>query len=585
MKKKNLYKMSKLSDNLSAMLAHLYHRSFLMLSIVFCLIINIGNANAQSCPIPTNLNSVVQPSNATLGWQHSGNYSMVEYKKSASTTWTVAIAYCTYNYFTFNTLDPNTIYNVRVKSKCESVAGYLVGWSGYSAIHTFTTPATAQQCQPPTSINYSFQSGFGSISYPTDINVTSYKICWSEQGILGSGGCQDNVSTNGFNYHSFVVPSLLAGTWYQVKIKSNANCGSSASWSQSFNFYSTPNLCNAPYGLYKSSISFNSITLNTANLSFIIPEYTNFSGFMVTCTDQVTGVSKDIFYNQPGSTTSATITKSFQLPNLLSSRNYSFKVKLKCGTVFSAISSSYTFSTPPGPCNVPQKPIVSSKTNNSASFAVTIPPNSNYTGYMVEYKNLNTGFYGYRTYNIVGVALPNSHTKNFILPGLLSSNTYQCAVRLKCSNGNSTLSPWSNSFTTNANKAPTPNDEITADSIQNEVIVNEAVVENEAEEIIVLDEGNEAFSIKNESIENQSIIPFPNPILAGEELQLDGLLEGASVSIYSLNGQLVVSEIFVDENQQKIKIPADLPAAIYLIKLTTLSGEVLFKKLAVTNTN
>jgi len=172
------------------------------------------------------------------------------------------------------------------------------------------------------------------------------------------------------------------------------------------------------------------------------------------------------------------------------------------------------------------------------------------------------------------------HTGTSINIGSLTpSATYYWKVRAKSSK---MYGGWSSyTLVTPAYKSTNPNSEndemllLGAGTIPKEVIFNE--------DIVIEDEST--LLLQNERITNEDIIPFPNPIMAGEELQIDGSSEATAVSIYSLEGQLVVNKIFSDENQWKIKIPTDLPAAIYMIKVTTKSGDILFKKLAVTITN
>lgn len=74
---------------------------------------------------------------------------------------------------------------------------------------------------------------------------------------------------------------------------------------------------------------------------------------------------------------------------------------------------------------------------------------------------------------------------------------------------------------------------------------------------------------------------FPNPIEAGQELSIEGLSENSIISIYSLDGKLIGSINCSENNTLKYKIPSELQAAVYMIKIETDSGDVAFKKLIV----
>jgi hypothetical protein len=581
MKKKNLYKMSKLSDNLSAMLAHLYHRSFLMLSIVFCLIINIGNVNAQSCSTPyiesqfLNSNGTTASFDLTIGWQPVPVTFEYRYREASKcpTCWEPNPPYFPSGNSTtinLNGLKPGTDYIFLYWGKCSPT-----NTSGQTS-HPFSTPPSyTQLCGAPTGLT--FDSQF-STDYSSSFRFTSNSIHQRNFIVSYSNPDGSNPKTKTLFFPPGTGASkifelkksegLVAGQTYKVKIRSSESaCGNSAPFSSQITF-TVKATCVTP-----TNFTCTSKGEKTATLKFTVPANTP-TNYQISYTHDASfsGFTETKFLWTGATCPYSSCYQTVVMNNLIPNTNYHFKVR-SGSNILCQWSNVCDFKTDPPPCKVPivSYSYIALKDRVTINFSIQ------------QYQN-PTSFTGW--YQIVGTnswtpsgggTWPNTSTTNInksvTITGLSAGKQYFFKMRANCSNGSSQESSRIN-FSTPNYKTPYTEGEnqgvlFFEDSTQNEVLINE----------------EELLSMQNELIENLSIIPFPNPIMAGEELQLDGLLEGASVSIYSLNGQLVLSEIFVDENQQKIKIPADLPAAIYLIKLTTLSGEVLFKKLAVTNTN
>lgn len=104
--------------------------------------VGIGAAYSTGCGAPSALTaSGITSSGATLGWTAGSNgvSYLVEYKTSASTTWTTAAAANTSTSFTLTGLTASTAYDWRVTTNCSSTTSTTVS-------STFTTSAVASGC-------------------------------------------------------------------------------------------------------------------------------------------------------------------------------------------------------------------------------------------------------------------------------------------------------------------------------------------------------------------------------------------------------------------------------------------------------
>lgn len=74
---------------------------------------------------------------------------------------------------------------------------------------------------------------------------------------------------------------------------------------------------------------------------------------------------------------------------------------------------------------------------------------------------------------------------------------------------------------------------------------------------------------------------YPNPVLRGNLLKIDLEKELKSVSIFDLQGKLILQKTFNSKSNQYLKIPNNINAGFYLILLESLDGEKYASKLSV----
>ena len=472
--------------------------------------------------------------------------------------------------FTITGLSPMHDIEVKVASKCGSNPSIEV-----TAPWSFTkTPP----CTTPTDLSVSNNTTGTSVTINFTTPLQTYEVStWAPgQPTVSRGTITSNTTSpdKSISISTGIAPEIT----YTVLITSRACAGSAPGATTNF---TPPRLCTTPANLQASNI-----TKETARINFTSPVR-----FFDVHT-RVNGTSSWVFNKAITYTTGGiNINKSTDITTGLAPLT-KYDVRLTSTKCYGSSQGATTTFTTLGPCPAPtnlQKGNFS--TASSCNFQFTLPANAPSTyKYLMSFKVGPGGSW------INSIQVPKSFpngtnygTWQFNLSNYTSQQLF-FRVHTICSGS---PSGYSNVLiaTIPSSKISNPGGEgddlqlteAETLSIQDDKTINEEVDIEYLNSEILSEEM--LLNIENNTQANNVIIPFPNPIMAGEELQIDGISEGAAVSIYSLDGKLVINKILSDENQKKIKIPSDLPAAIYMIKLTTISGDVLFKKLAVTITN
>jgi len=97
-------------------------------------------------------------------------------------------------------------------------------------------------------------------------------------------------------------------------------------------------------------------------------------------------------------------------------------------------------------------------------------------------------------------------------------------------------------------------------------------------EVMLTDDHQQSFLNKEIQVD---VNCFPNPIIAGELLTVSGVPKSSVVSIYSLNGVLILSQNNNDSNQVQFNFPQGLIGSTYVVRVETSNGKTFFKKLLV----
>ena len=178
-----------------------------------------------TCPAPTELavtNGSVTAHAATITWTENGEATtwIVEYADNADFTGALTETVEDNATYSFDDLDGETTYYVRVKAHCGDEDE-----SDYSNVVNFTTLVA---CQAPTVLTV------------TATTTTTATLSWTENGTATAWQiCLNGDETNliAANSNPFTLESLTAATSYTVKVR--ANCGGidgESAWSNEVSF-------------------------------------------------------------------------------------------------------------------------------------------------------------------------------------------------------------------------------------------------------------------------------------------------------------------------------------------------------------
>jgi len=196
-------------------------------------------------------------------------------------------------------------------------------------------------------------------------------------------------------------------------------------------------------------------------------------------------------------------------------------------------------------CGTPTSVNVYNITASSATFKWTSSGATNFTYY------LKTS--GSSQYTVLGTY----NYKPVTITGLSAGTTYNFKVAANCSNGSWGISSVI-SFTTPTSFSP-----------------------SYLSGTLIVSDGNTATEINEEQSQISQVLISPNPGKSGQEISLRGVGEKTVLSIYSLEGKLMFTEITTNGNT-KLNLPINFPASIYILNLKSEKGFTTNKRFVIT---
>jgi hypothetical protein len=339
-------------------------------------------SGTAACTAPVTLtSSSVASGSATLSWAAvSGATSYaVQYKISASSTWTAA-GDVTTNSYNLTGLAANTAYNWQVKANC----------SGFSSIASFNTSTTP--CTVPINLT---SANMASVSATLIWGAVSGAATYTLQYRKSTSGTWITAATVSTN--SYSLTGLTASTAYNWQVK--ANC---SAYSIMASFSTVASVCVAPVSLTTTNIGSASAALKWGAVSGA-----------TSYTVQYKAV------NSIGWIVIATVsTTTYSLTALDANTAYNWQVKANC----SEYSSTASFSTLVAPCAAPE----SLSSSNVASVSATLSWGviSGATNYTLQYRKSTSSTW---------ITAANVSTNSYSLTGLTANTTYSWQVKANCS--------------------------------------------------------------------------------------------------------------------------------------------------------
>ncbi len=344
---------------------------------------DISNSNftitsGSSCSAPAGLSaSSITTSSATVNWNAvSGAVSYdVDYKTSASGTWTNAATATTATSANLAGLASGTVYDWRVRTNCSGSS------SSYSASQ-FTTGSVAA-CNAPTGLTSSaITTNSATISWSAASGAVSYDVDYK----LTSSGTWTNAAT-GITGTAVNLSGLTSASSYDWRVRTNCSASSSSYASSQFTT-STASTCATAFEPNETQAAAATITSGVTN-SAAISTSTDVDFFKITTTATSnivynlvgpSGVDFDLhIYNsagtQIGSGTSGTATETVTLNNQVAGTYYIRVIGYNGATSATCYTIKATSTTATG-C----QSSYDVSTNGTTSGAATIPFNTNITG-------------------------------------------------------------------------------------------------------------------------------------------------------------------------------------------------------------
>ena len=273
------------------------------------------------CNAPTSPQTVfVTDSSAQVSWTASAtaNSYNIDYKKTASSSWTNAANNITNTNYELTGLTRGTSYDWRVNANC------TVGTSSYIQ-GSLTTTVPCGTPQSLTTNNLTLTSARLNWASVTDAfkYTVSYKTTSSSVWILAS----DTITQTSYN-----LINLNQGTSYNWSVSATCPKGTGDPANSQF---TTPITCNAPANLSTTSINTTSATLNWAAVTGSVGYDIDFKlSSASSWTTKATGITA----------------LSYSLTGLTATTAYDWRVRSNCGTLsgYSGYSTtSFTTATPP----------------------------------------------------------------------------------------------------------------------------------------------------------------------------------------------------------------------------------------------
>jgi hypothetical protein len=344
---------------------------------------DISNANftitaGSSCGAPSGLTaSSITTSSATVSWTAvTGAVSYdVDYKTSASGTWTNAATGTTATSVGLTGLASSTVYDYRVRTNCSGAS------STYSSAQ-FTTGAVAT-CNAPTGLTSSaISSSSATVSWTAASGASSYAVDYK----LSSSGTWTSAAS-ATTSTSINLTGLSASSVYDWRVKTNCSSGSSAYATAQFTT-SAASSCATAFEPNETQSAAAAISSGVTN-SAAINTTTDIDYFKITTTATSnisynlvgpSGVDYDMtIYNsagtQIGSGTSGTATETVSLSSQAAGTYY-IKVFGYNGANSATCYTIKATATAVTGC----QSTLDNSTNGTTSGAATIPFNTNVTG-------------------------------------------------------------------------------------------------------------------------------------------------------------------------------------------------------------
>ena len=382
---------------------------------------------------------------------------------------------------------------------------------------------------------------------------------------------------------SYAIPSLLAATAYDVKVRAICGAGDTSAYTAVVNFTTLATSCPAPTNLAATAITT--------------------TGATITWTPGGSETAWELDYKLATASTWTTVNVSAPthvLNTLVASTNYNVRVRAVCGSSnLSDNTAIVNFTTATPPCLVPTNVLVPTATITDQSAVVTWTAAAGQTQWQVEYKLVSSA-------NWTTMAVSTSTTQP--IQALQSNSTYEVRVKALCSatnespfttpvqftttgaatytitataNGPGTISPSGTVLVAaGANQTftftPTGTASVVALMVDNQSTPN---VNNQHTFSNVL--ANHTISVDfAEGIDENSIANmvqlYPNPTNAFIEIRLDeAQLQVKECRVYDIYGKLI-NIVPVHTDITKIDVN-HLAAGVYFVRMNSEKGTITKK--------
>ena len=360
------------------------------------------------CGAPTLLKANSITSNeATLNWLAvtGANTYTISYKAFGETTWNQANS--TTNALKISALQPNSVYQAKVQSNCNTVL------SAASNLLTFAT--TNVPCLAPTNLKITnITDNTATIAWNQNSNITLNTINYRKKGTTAWFSILPTTT-------SYTLQNLVAGTVYEIQVL--AACSNTATAPLNGTFTTTAPLqsCGTP-----TSVSVNSIGETNATIV-----WTAVSG----------ATSYRIFFKKSTETnwiSNDSGTNNFVLSGLQSSTTYQVKVLSLCNGILGVDSQVLTFATKTIACAItPTNVSISAVTATNAS--VNWSATTGAASYKLQYRKSNA-----TTWTVIGTIF----STNYNLTNLSATTSYDVQVAAVCGTNATSAFSTQKSFVT-----------------------------------------------------------------------------------------------------------------------------------------
>lgn len=514
---------------------------------------NFTISGAVACGNPSGLNaSSITTSSATVSWSAvSGALSYdVDYKTTASGTWTNAATGTTSTSVNLSGLSAATTYDYRVRANCSG------GSSGYSAAQ-FTTGAAA--CNTPTGLSSSsITNNSATVSWSAASGAVSYAVDYK----TNASGTWTSAAT-ATTSTSVNLTGLSGSTLYDWRVRSNCASGNSGYATAQFTTQPNPSGCGTAFEPNETLAAAALISTGVGNQAAITTSTDNdYFRIVTTAASNLTftlagpsGVDFDMtVYNSGGTSigsgTSSSANETVSLTNQPAGTyyvrifGYNGANSATCytitatSTIVTGCSSTYDVST-----------------NGSASGAALIP--------------LNTDIKG-----LISPSGDNDYYRFTITTGgtatiTLSTLPADYDMRLYSSNGTSQLAISQNGGTTTETITRT----YTAGTYYVRVYGYQNA--NNATNCYTLRVQTGTATRETPLITEAKVSAFPNPVTNSLNVRIPDVKGMADIRIVDMYGKQVISRT---TSQLNTSIDVSrLPAGVYLVKVVNDGNESTMK--------